>query len=81
MVKANVSIQHVMPNLKGGWSVKKDGSLRATKTFKEVKEAILYAEKIAINQKGDIIVHKKNGAVAKSIPYAKNSILLKGIKK
>jgi hypothetical protein len=39
--------QHVVPHPDGGWSVKKGGSIHATKRFETQKEAISYGRKIS----------------------------------
>lgn len=64
--------QHVVPNSKGGWSVKKGGSTKATKTFDNKKEAVVYGKTIAKNQKSELIVHKKDGRIQNPNSYGKD---------
>ena len=51
---------HVVPSSKRGWSVRKGGSLKASKTFDNKKDAINYARKVSKNQKSELVIHKRN---------------------
>lgn len=55
--------QHVVPNPNGGWSVKKGGASKATKTFATQREAISFARKISKNQGSELYVHKRDGTI------------------
>jgi len=55
--------QHVVPNPDGGWSVKKSGSTKATKTFSSQSDASKFGSQIAKNQKTEIIMHSKDGRI------------------
>lgn len=61
--------QHVVKNPKGGWSVKKGGALRATKTFDTQKEAISYARELSKNQGSELYVHKRDGTIQSKDSY------------
>jgi hypothetical protein len=54
---------HVISNPNGGWSVKKDGSHRASKRFKTKSSAKEWAQNISRNQKVDLYIHDKFGRV------------------
>ena len=54
---------HVVPSSKRGWSVRKGGSLKASKTFDNKKDAINYARKVSKNQKSELVIHKKDGTI------------------
>ena len=64
----HISNQHVVPN-NGQWQVKREGSQRATKTFETQKEAIAYGRSIAINQRGELIIHGRNGRIRDKDSY------------
>lgn len=61
--------QHVVPNPTGGWSVKKGGALKATKTFKTQKEAISYARELSRSQRSELYVHKRDGTIRSKDSY------------
>lgn len=61
--------QHVVPNPNGGWSVKRGGAFRATRTFATQKAAISYARKISRNQGSELYVHKKDGTIRSKDSY------------
>jgi len=62
--------QHVLPNPKRGWSVKKGGATKATKTFETQREAISFARKISKNQGSELYVHKRDGTIQRKDSYA-----------
>lgn len=47
------------------WQVKAEGAEKALKLFKTQQEAIDYAKKVAGNQEGSIMIHKKDGSFRK----------------
>ncbi len=61
--------QHVVKNPNGGWSVKRGGALRATKTFDTQKEAISYARELSKNQGSELYVHKRDGTIQSKDSY------------
>ena len=56
---------HVSLNKDGKWQVKGEKAEKALKLFDTQKEAIAYAEEIADNQEGNIVIHKKDGKIRK----------------
>ena len=60
--------QHVVrsPN---GWSVKRGGSKRASKTFETQKEAISYGKAISKNQGAELYIHGRDGMVREKNSY------------
>jgi len=60
--------QHVVPN-DGQWSVRGEANEKATKTFGTQKEAINAARKIAINQKSEVVIHRRNGQIRDKDSY------------
>lgn len=65
---------HVVPNQKGGWSVKKGGSSKASKTFDTKKSATDYGRQVSKNQKSELVVHKKDGRIHRSDSHGKDPI-------
>jgi hypothetical protein len=55
--------QHVAPNPRGGWSVRKTGATRATRVFSTESEALNYAREKAQEERGDLFVHRNDGTV------------------
>ncbi|MGI9174748.1 MAG: DUF2188 domain-containing protein [Rhodothermales bacterium] len=63
--------QHVVRS-PDGWSVKKGGAKRASKTFKTQQEAISYGKKISKNQGAELYIHRKDGMIRKKSSYGKD---------
>jgi len=61
--------QHVVPNLEGGWSVRKSGAERASKSFDNQRDAISHARNIAKNQNAELYVHKRDGTIRSRDSY------------
>lgn len=55
--------QHVVPHPDGGWSVKKGGSVHATRRFETQREAISYGRKVSKNQGTELYIHGRDGMV------------------
>lgn len=64
--------QHIVPNSGGGWSVKKGGSTKATKSFEVKKEAESFGRAIAKKQGAELIIHKKDGTIQNSSSFGKD---------
>jgi hypothetical protein len=54
--------QHVVPH-NGGWAVRGEGNNRVTSTHGTQREAIDAAREIARNQRGELIVHGRDGQI------------------
>jgi len=65
---------HVVPSPKGGWSVKKGGASKASKTFNNKTAAINYARKVSKNQKSELIIHKKDGTIQRTASHGNDPI-------
>ncbi len=75
--------QHVIPN-GCKWSVKKAGSLKASRTFDTKREATVYGKKIAMNQNVSLYIHSIDGRIESadsSTLNTKNSSTKKGARK
>lgn len=53
---------HVVPS-GGGWSVKKGGSDRASKTFPTKGLAVDFARNVSRNQHSELYIHRKDGTI------------------
>jgi hypothetical protein len=67
---AATSGQHVVANTRGGWSVRRTGSQRATKVFDNEDDAIRFAREKAREARGDLYVHRRDGTVRERDTYA-----------
>jgi hypothetical protein len=57
---------HVQPRPDGMWEVKRSNGERASHVVKTKAEAEKIARKISINQKTELIIHKKDGTIERS---------------
>lgn len=56
---------HVIARSSGGWSVKRTGAAKVSKTFATKNAAISNARKLAVSSGGaEVIVHAKDGRVS-----------------
>jgi hypothetical protein len=55
--------QHVVPNLKGGWSVKSAGALRAAKSFDTQADAVSWARSKTKKAGSSLVVHGRDGTI------------------
>ncbi|NTV66328.1 MAG: DUF2188 domain-containing protein [Chlorobaculum sp.] len=69
----NVSSRHVISSLKKGWSVRKSGASRATRTFELKEDAIAYARELAIKEHVDLYIHRNDGTVSHKDSYSSDS--------
>jgi len=54
---------HVVLNPRGGWSVRKSGSSRATKVLATQQAAVKFATQRAKKAKSELYVHRKDGRI------------------
>lgn len=59
---------HVVPHPEG-WAELKEGNQRPSKLFDTQKEAIKHARQSAQNEKSELIIHSKNGAIREKNSY------------
>ena len=60
--------QHVVPH-KEGWAVKGEGNGKATSVHQTQREAIEDAQRIAINQRSEVVIHRRDGRIRDSDSY------------
>ena len=61
--------QHVAPNPRGGWSVRRTGATRAARVFRTESEAMRYAREKAREERSDLFVHRDDGTVREMDRY------------
>lgn len=59
---------HVVPS-GGGWTVRKQGAVRATKHFPTQKEAVTWARHSAKSDSTDLVVHNRDGTIRSKDSY------------
>ncbi len=60
--------QHVVPR-DDGWAVRGEGNKRDTSNHDTQKEAIDAAKDIAINQRGEVVIHGRDGKIRDKDSY------------
>jgi hypothetical protein len=60
---------HVVPNPRGGWSVRKAHASRSSRNFDNQKDAVEYGKNISKNEGGEFIVHRRDGMIKSSSSY------------
>lgn len=63
---------HVVPNHSKGkldWSVRREGATRTTQTYENKADALERAKQIAINNKVEVVEHRKDGVITGSNSY------------
>ena len=62
--------QHVIRNIKGGWSVRQTGASRASRVFASQADAVRFARGLARREQTDVYVHDRDGSVREKDSYA-----------
>jgi len=60
---------HVIPNLKGGWSVRTSGASKASRSFESEKDAVMYARDLAKKGGSQLYIHRKDGTIRNKDSY------------
>lgn len=63
---------HVVPSKDRGWSVRKSGASRASRSFVTKEEAVKYGKTISRGEKTELYIHKKDGTVQNRNSYGKD---------
>lgn len=61
--------QHVVPNQKGGWSVRKSEAPKATRVFEKKNDAVDFARNVAKKGHSELYIHKKDGTISEKRSY------------
>jgi len=63
---------HVVPDLNGGWNVKKGGAKRASKHFDNKKQAENWARQVSKNQRTELVIHKRDGTIQRKDSHGRD---------
>jgi hypothetical protein len=63
---------HVIPAKDGGWSVKKGGGERASRSFDNKEDAVKYGRALSRNAGSEFFIHKKDGTIQSKDSYGKD---------
>jgi hypothetical protein len=69
MAKAN---QHVVPDGKGEWNVRRSGASRATRSFTTQNHAVSFARKLAKRSESELFIHGRDGTIRDRESYGKD---------
>lgn len=64
------STRHVVPDMKGGWIVKKSGTEFSRKIYPTQREAIQQGVSISKMERSELIIHRKDGSIRDVRSYA-----------
>ena len=65
----NKKSHHVVPDPRGGWSVKRGGAVRASRHFQTKQEAETWGRRVSGQEGSELVIHKRDGTVqSKSHP-------------
>jgi hypothetical protein len=70
--KNNTKQVWVSPDPNGGWRVHKPGAVRDISHITNKKDAVERAKNIAIRQKGELKIQKKNGKIQEANTYGRD---------
>ena len=62
--------KHVVPNSKGGWSVRNSGAERASGVFRTQAEAVRHARDAARRDGTELYVHRDDGTIREKLSYS-----------
>jgi hypothetical protein len=62
---------HVMTAIDGRWRVVKDGSTKASRTFKTQQEAIRYVVDVGTGEHNEVVVHGQTGRIVRRAKITK----------
>lgn len=61
---------HVVPG-NSGWSVRKEGTERAARTFPTKEHAVVYARDVTRRDKAELYVHNRDGTISEHNSYGR----------
>ena len=60
---ANKAPVHVIPHIKGGWAVSREGAKRPSSTHPTQKEAAAQGKAVALRDRTEFVLYGKNGQI------------------
>ena len=70
--------QHIVPRPDGRWAVRPAGESRASSTHDTQREAIEQGKSVAKNQRTELLVHGRDGAIRERNTYGRDPYPPKG---
>jgi hypothetical protein len=64
--------QHVVPTKGGDWAVRKSGSSKATRVFRDEGEAVRFAREVARKDRAELYIHRKDGTIRDSDSFGRD---------
>jgi hypothetical protein len=65
---------HVVPDPKGGWSVKEGGASRASRRFDTQQDATRYARNKSKDQDAEFVIHRPDGTIRSKESYGNDPL-------
>ena len=72
---------HVIARLGGGWSVRKHGALRASRSFEVKRDAVNHGRDVARRAGAELVIHERDGTVDRRVQYGSASLPSRDIKR
>lgn len=63
--------QHVVPH-EEGWAIRGEGNQRVTSVHDTQQQAAERAREIAINQRSEVVIHRRDGTIRDSDSYGRD---------
>ena len=65
---------HVIPQIGGGWSVRKSGAARANRTFETKHDAIGHGRDVAKKSGVELVIHARDGSIRERTTYGQGPL-------
>jgi hypothetical protein len=78
MAKRGPETHHVVPNINGGWDIRRGGGERSSGHFEVKSAAVDRAREISRNQSTELRIHNRDGRIAESDSHGRDRYPPKG---
>jgi hypothetical protein len=65
---------HVVPDPKGGWTVRRGGSEKASKHFEDKKDAISWGKQVSQKNRTEFVIHRRDGTIEKKDSHGRDPL-------
>lgn len=65
--------QHVVPDPKGGWNVRRGGSKKASRHFDTKEEAISWGRRVSRARRLEFVIHRRDGTIQQKVSLGRDS--------
>lgn len=62
----------MVPNPKGGWSVRQYGAARATRVFDQKEDAVSFAKSLARKASSELYIHRRDGTIQEKDSFGRD---------